>query len=373
MRPLKKLTFEAFRDELARTFAQIEDPRDPPRLTWEMPAVRMRAFARLFFQPPSLLAYQRRLPQRTGCSNLQRVFQGAALPSDTQRREMLDGVPSEPLRRVVPQTFEQRRRGGWTARFVTEVEGQKYYPMVLDGSAYFPSTQVHCPHCLHQRQANGETHYSHLVGGATVTRAGSHAILPREVEEGGNSAEQETQDCERAAAQRLVKRLRAEPRQLSRCIVGDELYGHEPWIAELQALRRRFVRGAKPSSHEALFTALAAREQRGEWGHGRGEEGTGRHRRPCEYRSAADVPLTPSGRVPVNFLEVGERRPDGTGGYHNSWVADCTVTPETVAAIGGSGRARWKIEKEQCNVQKNHGYALEPNYGHGQQTLSMVF
>jgi hypothetical protein len=29
MRPLKKLTFDAFRDELATTFAHIADPRDP--------------------------------------------------------------------------------------------------------------------------------------------------------------------------------------------------------------------------------------------------------------------------------------------------------------------------------------------------------
>ena len=82
-------------------------------------------------------------------------------------------------------------------------------------------------------------------------------------------------------------------------------------IAELQALRMRFVLVAKPSSHEALFTELAAREQRGECVHGRWEEGT--------------------------------------------------------------GRSRWKIENEQFNLQKNHGYELEHNYGHGQQTLSMVF
>ena len=75
----------------------------------------------------------------------------------------------------------------------------------------------------------------------------------------------------------------------------------------------------------------------------------------------------------VNFLEVWERRADGTVGYHNSWVTDFAVTPETVAAIVGIGRSRWKIENEQFNVQKNHGYELEHNYGHGQQTLSMVF
>ena len=37
------------------------------------------------------------------------------------------------------------------------------------------------------------------------------------------------------------------------------------------------------------------------------------------------------------------------------------------------GRTRWKIENEQFNVHKNHGYELTHNYGHGHQSLSMVF
>ena len=92
MRPLKKLTFEAFRDELATTFAQIADPRDPSRLTWEMPAVLMSAFAMLFFQHPSLLEYQRRMKQQTGQSNLEQVFRVVAIPSDTQMREILEAL-----------------------------------------------------------------------------------------------------------------------------------------------------------------------------------------------------------------------------------------------------------------------------------------
>jgi hypothetical protein len=373
MRPLRKLTFDAFRAELATTFAQLADPRDPQRITWELPAVLMSAFAMLFFQHPSLLEYQRRMQKRTGRSNLERIFQVEAIPSDTQMREILDGVPTEPLRRVLPQTFEQIRRVGWTARFVTEVAGENYYPVVLDGSEYFHSTQIRCPHCLHQRQANGETHYAHVVVGATVTRAGSHAILPLDVEEVRNSEAQETQDCELTAAKRLVKRLRTEHRQLSMCIVGDDLYGHEPLIAQLQRLRMRFVLVAKPTSHATLFAQVEEREQRGECERGAWDEGRGCHRRTFEYRATADLPLTQSGAVRVSFLEVWERRPNGTVGYHNSWVTDLVVTPGTVAAIVGIGRSRWKIENEQFNVQKNHGYELEHNYGHGQQTLSMVF
>jgi len=337
-----------------------------------MPAVLLSAFAMLFFQHPRLLAYQRRMKQQTGQSNLERVFRVAAIPSDTQRREILDGVPTEPLRRVLPQTFEQMRRVGWTTRFVTEVAGEKYYPVVLEGSAYFHSRQIQCPHCLHQRQANGETHYSHLVVSATVTRAGSHAILPLDVEEGRNSEEQAPQACELTAAKRLGTRLRAEHRQLARCIVGDDLYGPEPLITERQRRRRRFVLVAKPTSQVALFAQLAEREQRGECVQGTWTEDTGPRRRTFAYRSAADVPLTQSGAVRINFLEIWEQRPDGTVGYHNSWVTDCAVPPQTVAPITGIGRSRRKIENEQFNVQRKQGYELEHNYGHGQQTLSRV-
>ena len=49
------------------------------------------------------------------------------------------------------------------------------------------------------------------------------------------------------------------------------------------------------------------------------------------------------------------------------------VTAENVAGVVTIGRTRWQIENEQFNVQKNHGYELTHNYGHGRQTLSMVF
>jgi hypothetical protein len=361
MRPLQTLTVEAFRDLLATTFAAIADQRDPRRITWELPAVLMSAFAMLFFQHPSLLEYQRRVQKRAGRSNLEHVCAVQELPSDTQRREILDGVPTEPLRRVLPQVFEQMRRVGWTTRFVTGVGGEKYYPTVFEGSEYFHSTQIHCPSCLYQRQANGETHDSQVVVAATVTRAGSHAILPLDAEEVRNTDGLQKQDCELTAAKRLVRRLRAEHRQLSVCIVGDDRYGHEPLIAELRVLRMSFVLVAKPTSHVALFAQLAEREQRGECVRGTWEEGTGRHRRSVEYRSAADVPLTQSGVERVNFLEVWERRADGTSGYHTSWVTDLVVIPETIASIVGIGRSRWKIENEQFNVHKNHGYEVEHN------------
>lgn len=88
MRPVKKLPVDAFRAELATPFAQMADKREPCRLSGEMPAGLMSAFALLFFPHPSLWKYQRRMQQRTGQSKLERGCQVKELPSATQRREL---------------------------------------------------------------------------------------------------------------------------------------------------------------------------------------------------------------------------------------------------------------------------------------------
>lgn len=373
MRPPTSLTFDAFRDLLASSFKRVSDKRDPRRITWEMPAVLMSAFAMFFFQHPNLLEYQRRMKKKNGRSNLERVFQVNDLPSDTQMREILDGAPIEPLRRVLSEVFERMRRTGWAVKFVTEVNGQKYYTVALDGSEYFHSTKIECPGCLRRKSVKGEVNYSHVVVGATLVRAGSHAILPLDAEEIRNEDGEEKQDCEIKAGKRLIERLRQEHRQLSVCILGDDLYAHEPFILELRKLRMGFVLVAKPTSHGELFEWVEDLDRLGECVKGSWEEGPACKRRQFEYRIASQVPLTQSGEVLVNFVEVWERNKEGKVIYHNSWVTDFEVGPENAAAIIGIGRSRWKIENEQFNVHKNHGYELEHNYGHGQQTLSMVF
>jgi hypothetical protein len=373
MRPLKSLTFEAFRDLLASVFKQIPDPRDPRRITWEMPAVLMSAFAMFFFQHPNLLEYQRRMKKKNGRSNLERVFEVEDLPSDTQMREILDGAPIEPLRQVLAEIFERMRRVGWTVKFVSEVSGQKYYTVALDGSEYFHSTKIECPRCLRRKSVKGEVNYSHVVVGATLVRAGSHQILPLDAEEVRNEDGQEKQDCEINAGKRLVHRLRDEHRQLSICLTGDDLYAHEPFIEELRELRMGFVLVAKPTSHEELFAWVEDLDRLEECVRGKWEEGPACKRRYFEYRIARQVPLTQSGEALLNFVEVWERNKEGKVIYHNSWVTDFEVRAENAAQIIGIGRSRWKIENEQFNVHKNHGYELEHNYGHGQETLSMVF
>jgi hypothetical protein len=368
------LRFEAYRDLLSQGFHTVPDERDPSRIQWELHDVLMSAFAMFFFQHPNLLQFQRRMKQATGQANLERLFGVSAVPSDTQMRALLDSAAAqEPLRRVLPQVFERMRRTGWTARYVTQVNGVGYYTVAVDGSQYFSSANLHCPSCLSRKDKHGDVHYYHTVVGATLVRAGSHDILPLDAEEIRNSDGQEKQDCESNAGKRLVTRLRQEHRQLPMVVAGDDLYAHEPFIQLLRELRYGFVLVAKPASHKELFDWVKDLERLGECVQGRWEEGPASKRRYFEYRLASQVPLTQSDKVLVNFVEVWERDKTGKQIYHNSWVTDFDVTAENVATIVGVGRSRWKIENEQFNVHKNHGYELEHNYGHGQHGLSLVF
>lgn len=378
MRPLKSLTLETLVDLLATTFGEVEDARAADQLSYPLHDTLMSGFALMFFQHPSLLQFQRAMKQKRRRCNLETVFGVHDVPSDTQMREILDGVEPEPLRALLPQLGEKVRRAGWGGRFTTTLpSGQHqgtYYTVALDGSEYFHSTKVQCPHCLRQSDSQGRVHYSHLVVGATLVRAGSHQVLPLDVEEVRNAtAESAPQDCELTAGKRLIARLRREHRQMALVVIGDDLYSHVPFVEQLQQLRLHYVLVAKPTSHPTLRAAVAAAEAEGVSQEGQWHEGSGARRRTYTYRIVRQVPLALESPVRVTYVEVWERTAGGALRYHNSWITDLDVDSENVAVVVTIGRTRWKIENEQFNVQKNHGYELTHNYGHGQQTLSMVF
>jgi hypothetical protein len=158
-------------------------------------------------------------------------------------RDILDGGEVEALRGVLPQLGEKVRRAGWGGRFTTTLPSGQHQgtddTVALEGREYFRSTQVQCPHCLRQPDSNGRVHYSHLIVGATLVRAGSHQVLPLEVEEVRHpTPESAPQDCELAAAKRLIARRRREHPQMAQLVIGDDLYAHVPFVEQLPQQRQ---------------------------------------------------------------------------------------------------------------------------------------
>lgn len=377
MRPVNSLTLEAMIELVSQAFAPIPDPRRPDRVDYSLHDTLMSGFAMMFFQYPNLLEFQRKMKQRRHQCNLETIFGVREVPSDTQMRDILDGVSVELIRPLLPALFEKIRRAGWAKEFTTTLSSGAdqgtYYTLMLDGSDYFHSTRLQCPSCLQRHDSSGEVHFRHTVVSGTLVKAGSHRVLPIDVEEVRNDDGQDKQDCEIKAAKRLIPRLRQEHPQLALIIGGDDLYCHEPFIGQLRAHRMHHVLVCKPGAHAEVYREVEAQDalgalERGEW-----HEGPACRRRFYAYRLARGVALTETGRVRGTFLEVWSHNRSGKQLYHNAWFTDLEVRADNVAEIVSIGRSRWKIENEQFNVQKNHGYELTHNYGHGQQTLSMVF
>ena len=399
MRPLKSLTFDQVIQELRATFEQVPDARAADGVRYALADTLMSGFAMMFFQHPSLLSFQRTMEKKKQDCNLKTIFKVQAVPSDTQMRTILDGAPTEPLRAVLPDWFAKVRRAGWAEQFrigvptkagrkVRYTRMEEYYTLAVDGSQYFHSTAIQCPSCLHKTTSAKDsaaqpkdnaaqpevTHYSHVVVGASLVKAGTHTILPLDAEQVRNTDGQDKQDCELNAGKRLLRRVRREHRQMKIIVTGDDLYAHEPLVDELtDPLRMHYVLVAKPDSHKELFKWVADFEREGHSLHGQWEEGAAAKRHRFEYRIVRQVPLSGSLQRWVTFVEVWQRDRHGKLLYHNSWVTDLEVDADNVAIVIAIGRSRWKIENEQFNVHKNHGYELEHNYGHGQKTLSMVF
>jgi hypothetical protein len=150
-------------------------------------------------------------------------------------------------------------------------------------------------------------------------------------------------------------------------MIGDDLYSHVPFVEHLHALRQHYGLVAKPASHPPLMAAVTAaagteQSQTGQW-----TAGSGARQRTYTYRRVPQVPLSLESPVRVTYVEVWEHGAKGELLYHNSWITDLDVDAANVAVVVQIGRTRWKIENEQFNVHKNHGYELTHNYGHGQQ------
>jgi hypothetical protein len=98
MRPLKSLTLETIVELLSTKVDEMEDPRAAAQLTYPLHDTELSGFALLFFQHPSLLQFQRAMQQKRRRCNLATIFGVHDVPSDTQMREILDGVEPEVLR-----------------------------------------------------------------------------------------------------------------------------------------------------------------------------------------------------------------------------------------------------------------------------------
>jgi len=362
-----ELQFPALLRCLATHIDRIADTRQQAKVNYALRDCYLGAFAMFYLQDPSLLEFQRRFHQTVQRSNLETVFGLTQIPGDSQLRDVIDRHPHGPLSDVYSDVLGRLSESGVLKGF--EFLPEKYL-LTIDGTQYFGSDRLQCPHCLVKQHKDGRKQYSHQILQATIVRPDVRQVIPFAPEFIANEDGRDKQDCELTAAKRLIARLRASGKALPYIIVGDSLYSKQPFILSLLQKPQplHFILVAKPTDHKDLFANID--------GLRRGkllERKEFRDKQDRLHRSewVNDVPVNADPKSPsVNFLEYTILAKDGSLNFHNSWVTDLTLDEKNVEWITRGGRARWKIENESFNTLKNQGYHIEHNFGHGSQYLS---
>jgi hypothetical protein len=359
----KHLSFSAIRKLISERISKIEDARQKGKVEYSLHDCCQSAFAMMFFQDPSILAFQKRLQDKQQLNNLKTMFSVSAIPKSTQLRTALDDIASAKIEEVFEDLFRPLQRGKQLEIFEF-MDGKYLVP--LDGVQYFSSNNISCNCCL-RKVINKTTTYYHQAVAATIVCPGIKQVLPLAAEPIRNIDGNTKQDCEINAGKRIVHKIRAAHPKLRIVIVGDGLYSKQPFIDELKQAGMSYILVAKPDDHVLLNQWFSDFQKMGET-HRLEIKDVKKGKHVYEWANA--IPLNGTKDADnVNYFEYTMFKADKAT-YHNSWVTDIPITKDNIVGLVKGGRARWKIENEAFNTLKNQGYHLEHNFGHGEKHLS---
>ena len=249
---------------------------------------------------------------------------------------------------------------------------QGHLCVLLDATGLFYFAERHCDQCLSQKHG-GTTIYLHNVLEAKLVGPGDMVLsLASEFIENGDgnaairSADAFKQDCELNAFSRLAPRLHQEFPQLRLCLSVDSLYACGRFFQACQDCDWNYIVVFKPTvlptvweDFQSLLTLVPQQCVERLL-----PDGTRQL-----YRWVNNLSYTDSeGRVwTFDALQCEETRPDHAVHFF-AWITRFPVHAKTVESIANQGgRARWKIENQGFNHQKNsdlnlqHLYSTDPD------------
>ncbi len=364
------LRFDDLQGLLHRHIESLPDYRPKgPNTRYRIPDAALGAFGIFFTPAPSFLEYQRRLQQTKGQNNARTLLGVAQIPCDNQIRALLDPLAPSALDPVFVEVFERLESHHLLAPFRV-LDDQLL--VALDGTNYFSSQAIHCPHCLTRQLPNGRTLYYHAAITPVIVCPGQSQVvaLPPEyiMPQDGHAK----QDCERAAGKRWLSKHAAQVAPRGATLLGDDLYSNQPFCAMALQHRCNFIFTGKPDSHPTFDERVAFWQATEAMAARAAHHWNGRFTEVTLVRYLNDVLLRRGDdALSVHWFDITVvNATTGEQLYHNSCITNHRLTSDNVVDVAQSGRGRWKIENENNNVLKTKGDHLEHNFGHGKQSLA---
>lgn len=240
-----------------------------------------------------------------------------------------------------------------------------YLPVALDATGLYSFRQRHCAHCLTSRHGDC-TIYAHnvleakLLGPADLVLSLAHEFIDNRDASAATSAAEFKQDCELKAFSRLAPQLHADFPQLRLCLTVDALYACGRFFAVCQEYNWAFVVTFKPADlpsvwHDFQSLLPLAPHQRLQRELPNGTRQIYRWIRALSYTDGEGRTWT------FHAVQCEEIRDGETSTF--AWLTSLDVQAWTVESIANQGgRARWKIENQGFNRQKNSDLNLHHLY-----------
>ena len=217
----------------------------------------LAAFALFFMQSASFLSFQRALEKGQGRSNCQTLFGIAKIPSDNYIRDMLD-LADPALLRPCFERVEHLLAQPPLRQAFGRLGGRTL--IAWDGTEYFCSQKLGCPHCLTRQRANGRIENYHTLLAATAVAPGHAKVVPLFPDFIAPQDGAEKQDCERDAVKRWHDRSQ-EPTTMDAGVRNHHVAGPGPIAPSTSITLERVQQSENPRVDQHFFAKVAgARE-----------------------------------------------------------------------------------------------------------------
>lgn len=358
--------FDQLVHKVAETISQVKDHRKT-KPEYSLKDCLMSGFAMFSLKDPSLLSFVQNYPARQ--SNLEQVFKIDQVPSDGGIRNILDPVDPIALLPCFKTLLELIENIGLLEQYRYLDD---YFLLSLDGTGYFSSNKICCPHCMvKERKKDGVVNkeYYHQMLGGCIVHPDQKAVFPVFAEPITKQDGAKKNDCERNASKRFLPNIRKLLPLQKLLILLDALYADGPTIRHLQSHQMDFITVIKEGYVLLEVLRLKAQEELPTY------SWTKKKHIHCTAKWVCDLALNGSHQdIKVNYIEYQERDVrNGKITYSNKWISSIRPDESNVKQLTAAGRCRWKIENETFNTLKNQGYHFEHNFGHGKKYLSTIF
>ncbi len=357
----KHLNYESLIEYVGNVFKNVSDKRQKGKVTYSMEDFLMSAFGCFYFQEPSFLQFQLKMKEEMGRHNAESMLRISKIASENQIRDVINTVNCKEIEVINKEFMHRLQRSKELEKFKIF---QDYILVVFDGVQYFSSDTIHCKHCLHKTDKNGNIHYSHVALQAIIMKPNTRQVLPIMSEDIKNEDGYTKQDCELNAAKRLLERLKQEYPKLNFIICGDDLYSKDTLIKQINEYGWKFLMTAKDTSHIKMYEYINANQNELM----SFSKVDSKKINTYTHSWMEDVPLNGNTNMEiVNYLSLTITNDKEAVTYSCAWVTDLQINEEIIVKLISAARARWKIENECFNNLKNQGYNLEHNFGHGEK------